>query len=83
MNSSRRPRKTAAAGRRGPGTTTEEPTTEEPTVGSSGGPVAYDINGDFLLAVSTTVDPGKPLQFIATNTVTDDGATLKTSACSR
>ena len=62
----------------GPGTTTEEPTTGEPTVGSSGGPVAYDINGDFLLAVSTTVDPGKPLQFIATNTVTDDGATLKT-----
>ena len=29
-----------------------------------------DISGDFLLAVATTVDIDKPLQFIATNTVT-------------
>lgn len=65
----------------GPETTTEEPTTEEPTVGTSGGPVAYDINGDFLLAVSTTVDPGKPLQFIATNTVTDDGDKRSLQTC--
>lgn len=31
-----------------------------------------DISGDFLLAVSTTVDVDKPLQFIATSTVTLD-----------
>jgi hypothetical protein len=31
-----------------------------------------DISGDFLLAVATTVDVDKPLQFIATNTVTLD-----------
>lgn len=31
-----------------------------------------DISGDFLLAVATTVDIDKPLQFIATNTVTLD-----------
>lgn len=37
-----------------------------------------DISGDFLLAVSTTVDLSKPLQFIATNTVTldADGKTM-------
>lgn len=37
-----------------------------------------DISGDFLLAVSTTVDLSKPLQFIATNTVTldPDGKTM-------
>lgn len=34
--------------------------------------LAGDINGDFLLAVSTTVNPPTPLQFIATNTVTMD-----------
>lgn len=33
---------------------------------------AGDINGEFLLAVSTTVNPPTPLQFIATNTVTKD-----------
>lgn len=63
----------------GPGTTTESPTGE--TGSTSGGPVAYDINGEFLLAVSTTVDRGKPLQFIATNTVTDAGGKLTLDTC--
>jgi hypothetical protein len=62
-----------------PGTTTEEPTGG--TGSTSGGPVAYDINGDFLLAVSTTVDRGMPLQFIATNTVTDMGGKLVLDSC--
>lgn len=60
----------------GPGTTTEEPTGS-----STGGPAAYDISGDFLLAVSTTVDRSKPLQFIATNTLVDNGGKLALDTC--
>lgn len=64
------------------GETTAEPgTTDEPTGGTSGGPMAYDINGDFLLAVSTTVNPATPLQFIATNTVTDAGGKQTFKTC--
>lgn len=70
-----------------PGSTTEGTTadttagtTEDPT-GTSGGPVAFDISGDFLLAVSTTVDRSKPLQFIATNTVTDVGGKMMMDTC--
>ena len=55
-------------------------TTEDPT-GTSGGPVAFDISGDFLLAVSTTVDRSKPLQFIATNMVTDVGGKMTMDTC--
>ncbi len=56
---------------------TDDTGTGEPT---TGGPVLFDISGDFLLAVSTTVDRSKPLQFIATNTVveTDGKQTLAT-----
>ncbi len=59
--------------------TTSDPT-EDPT-GTSGGPVAFDISGDFLLAVSTTVDRSKPLQFIATNMVTDVGGKMMMDTC--
>lgn len=52
------------------GTTGEPGTSGEPTTGEA---PAVDINGDFLLAVSTTVDRSKPLQFIATTTVTEMG----------
>lgn len=63
------------------GATTEPGTTGAPTTGDSegttGGPMVFDINGDFLLAVATTVDQDKPLQFIATNVVTEvDGKQL-------
>ena len=63
----------------GPGSSS----TGEPTggSGSTGGPAAYDINGDFLLAVSTTVDRGKPLQFIATNTVTEADGKQTLATC--
>ncbi len=55
----------------GPGTS--EPATTEPGTSTGDTPVeVFDISGDFLLAVSTVVDPVKPLQFIATNTVTMD-----------
>lgn len=33
-----------------------------------------DISGDFLLAISTVIAPDLPMQFIATNTLMDDGA---------
>jgi hypothetical protein len=62
----------------GPDTTTEEPTGGG---SSTGGPAAYDISGDFLLAVSTTVDRSKPLQFIATNTLTDMGGKMALDTC--
>ncbi len=39
---------------------------------------AGDISGQFLFAVSTTVDISKPFQFIATNTVTTDDAGVTT-----
>jgi len=53
---------TAGSGTDGPAATTD-------------GPVGGGISGDFLLAIATTVDPGKPLQFIATSAVTEvDGA---------
>ena len=39
------------------------------TTGDTDGGSPADISGDFLLAVSTTVDRSKPLQFIATNTL--------------
>jgi hypothetical protein len=56
------------------GTSTTEPTT--------GGPELFDISGDFLLAVATTVDQDKPLQFIATTVVADmGGAQVLTSLC--
>ena len=66
-----------------PGTTTGA-TSDEPTGGTgatTGGPPAFDISGDFLLAVSTTVDRSKPLQFIATNTVTDVGGKMMLDTC--
>lgn len=40
-----------------------------------------DISGDFLLAVSTTVDLSKPLQFIATNTVTEADGKQTLATC--
>lgn len=53
--------------------------TTEPT---TGGPELFDISGDFLLAVATTVDQDKPLQFIATAVVADmGGAQVLTSLC--
>lgn len=62
-----------------PGTTTDEPTGG--TAATTGGPVAFDISGDFLLAVSTTVDRSKPLQFIATNTVTEMDGKMLLDSC--
>jgi hypothetical protein len=59
-----------------PGSTSYTGVTE-----ATGGIDAYDINGDFLLAVSTTVDRTKPLQFIATNTVTETDGKLVLSTC--
>lgn len=47
-------------------------TSESGTTGDTEGMEPPDISGDFLLAVSTVVDKSKPLQFIATNTVTTD-----------
>ncbi len=66
-----------------PGTTTGA-TSDEPTGGTgatTGGPPAFDISGDFLLAVSTTVDRSKPLQFIATNTVTEMDGKMLLDSC--
>lgn len=48
---------------------------------TTGEPEIFDINGDFLLAVSTTVDRSKPLQFIATNTVTEMDGALTLATC--
>ena len=53
----------------------------EPTAGTTGGPAVFDISGDFLLAVATTVDQDKPLQFIATTTVTDAGGKQQMDIC--
>lgn len=64
----------------GPASTGEPVTTGEPT-STTGATEPPDISGDFLLAVSTTVDKSKPLQFIATNIVTTDGDTQMLSAC--
>lgn len=52
-----------------PLTTGDESTGAPTTTGDTDGGPPADISGDFLLAVSTTVDKSKPLQFIATNTV--------------
>ena len=72
----------------GGGTTSEpEPTTggPEPTTGgpepTTGGPAAAGISGFFLLAVATTVDPGKPFQFLARNEVTEVDGAQKVSIC--
>lgn len=58
-------------------------TTGTPTTGATTGePAVFDISGDFLLAVATTVDQDKPLQFIATTVVTEaDGKQVLTSIC--
>jgi len=63
--------------------TTELGTTGTPTTDvTTGGPMVFDISGDFLLAVATTVDQDKPLQFIATSVVADvDGKQVVTSLC--
>ncbi len=62
---------------------TTEPATTEPATTTADtedtadteGPPPIDISGDFLMAVSTVVDKSKPLQFVATSTVTTvDGA---------
>lgn len=37
-------------------------------------PVVADISGQFHLAISTIIAPDLPMQFIATNEVTDDGS---------
>lgn len=64
------------------GETTSEP---EPTTGgpepTTGGPAAAGISGFFLLAVATTVDPGKPFQFLARNEVTEVDGAQKVSIC--
>ena len=50
----------------------------EPTTGGSmGGGIA----GDFLLAVSTTVDRGKPFQFVASNVVSEVDGQVVLSTC--
>lgn len=66
----------------GMGETTAEPTTTDATTetGDTATETA-DINGDFLLAVSTVVDKSKPLQFIATNTVTGEPGAQVLSVC--
>ncbi|MBA3547533.1 MAG: hypothetical protein H0T76_13700 [Nannocystis sp.] len=72
----------SASASEGAETTSEPGTTGTPTTGgTSGGPALFDINGDFLLAVSTTVDRSKPLQFIATNTVTETDGKQVLSIC--
>jgi len=53
-----------------------EPTTGGPEPTTDGG-----INGHFLLAVSTTVDRGLPLQFIARNEVTEVNGAQQVSIC--
>lgn len=65
------------------GTTGEPGTTGTPTTGATTGePAVFDISGEFLLAVATTVDQDKPLQFIATTVVTEaDGKQVVTSIC--
>lgn len=62
----------------GMGETTVAPTTTDATTTTGDTSTeAADINGDFLLAVSTVVDKSKPLQFVASNTVTGEpGAQL-------
>ncbi len=62
-----------------PGTTTDEPTGG--TGATTGGPPVFDISGDFLLAVSTVVDQTKPLQFIATNMVTEMDGKMLLASC--
>jgi len=49
--------------------------------GTTGEPEFFDISGEFLLAVSTTVDRSKPLQFLATNTVTEQDGARTLSTC--
>lgn len=64
------------------GTTSEPGTTGTPTTAATTGePALLDITGDFLLAVATTVDQDKPLQFIATNTVTETDGKQMLSIC--
>lgn len=36
--------------------------------------IEADISGDFLLAISTSIDPSKPMQFLTTNTIVSDDA---------
>lgn len=66
------------------GSTTDDP---GPTTGATaseattGGPEMFGITGDFLLAVSTTVDRDKPLQFIASSVVTGTDGAPELSIC--
>ena len=68
-------------------TTGPEPTTggPEPTTGgpepTTGGPVGGGLSGDFLLAVSTTVDRSKPFQFVASNVVSEVDGQVVLSTC--
>lgn len=75
---------TGATGTMGGSETTAEPTTgptsESTTMGDTGAE-PLDISGDFLLAVSTIVDRSKPLQFVATNTMTVTGDKTTLSVC--
>ncbi len=64
-----------------PGTSTGPGSTSEPTTSDTEAEAPPDISGDFLLAVSTVVDKSKPLQFVATNTVTVDGDKRLLSSC--
>ena len=64
-----------------PGTSTGADSTGEPTTSDTEAEAPPDISGDFLLAVSTVVDKSKPLQFVATNTVTIDGDKQLVSSC--
>ncbi|MBK7827503.1 hypothetical protein [Nannocystis sp.] len=66
----------------GPDSTTDGPdsTTSGPD-STTGAPTLFDLNGDFLLAVSTTVDRSHPFQYIATNSVTEMNGKLLLSTC--
>lgn len=63
-----------------PTTTGPDPTTTGPEP-TTGGPTGIGITGDFLLAVSTTVDRSKPFQFIARNVVSEVDGQLVMSTC--
>ena len=63
-----------------PTTSGPDLTTGEPDL-TTGEATPFDLNGDFLLAVSTTVDRSHPFQYIASNSVTEMNGKQLLSTC--